>query len=137
MNVDPERLAMLRANAALAIDEFRKLSSGTPFGYDKECVAWVEGLIERLRERKERVGDLVSVIGSYLGEAIIANAAGQWFESDTGELGLQLTNGDAAFSFAKVHKLFDNGLEGGDSMASLYGIAIKLLAIGKLREQAP
>jgi hypothetical protein len=138
MSVDAERLTMIRANAALVIKEFGELS-GTAFGYDESSVAWVEGYIERLRKQHgESAPDgLVSVIGSYLGEAIIAKAGGQWMEDDAGRLGIRFANGDTAYPFTKVQKPLDNGLEAGDSIASFYETSVNFIATGKLRGRTP
>jgi hypothetical protein len=136
VKLDPERQAMIRANAALAIAEFGKMS-GMEFGCDEGSVRWVEGFIEDMREREERVDSLVSVIGCYLGEAIIAKAGGQWIEDDAGRLGVRFATGDTIYPFTKVQKLFDNGLKAGDSIVSFYNVSIDFIAKGKLREQAP
>lgn len=135
MRLDDERLAQIRANAALAVEEFRELS-GEGFGYDAPSVAWVEGFIERLRKRYGEggvPGGVVSVIGSYLGEAIIATAGGEWID-DAGGLGVQFANGDTAYPFVKVQKQFDQGLEDGESIASFYDISVNFIATGKLQD---
>jgi hypothetical protein len=136
MNVDAELLAKIRANAVLAIEGFGDLR-GAAFGYDEGSVAWMEQLIDRRREQKEEVDNLLDIIGSYLGEAIIANAGGRWIEDDKGGLGVQFTNGDIVYPFNKVQKFFDNGLVGGDSIVSFYNLSINAIATGKLRKQAP
>ncbi|MEI9899059.1 MAG: hypothetical protein WDN31_01880 [Hyphomicrobium sp.] len=61
-------------------------ASGMQFGYDQESVAWVEGFIERQRaEFPDTSRGLVSVLGSYLGEAIIEAVPGaDWAEDDNG-----------------------------------------------------
>jgi hypothetical protein len=98
-------------------------------------VAWVEGFIERQRVRVAGDG-LVDVLGSYLGEAIIAAAhGGVWVRGPDGDLGVRFDNGDIAYPFAKVSKQFDRGLEGGESILSFYTISVELLATGRLRDR--
>jgi hypothetical protein len=130
-----ERLAEIRANAALAIEEFRELA-GRDIGFDAESVAWAEGFVERARTRYAESGvptGLVSVIGSYLGEAIIAEAGGHWIEDDEGRLAVAFPNGDAVYPFAKVQKQFDQGVAEGESILSFYTVSATFVAIGGLR----
>jgi hypothetical protein len=72
--VASEQLDQIRANAALVVSQLRPLS-GFDFGLDERSVAWVEGFIERQRARGAADG-LADVLGSYLGEAIIAAGGG-------------------------------------------------------------
>lgn len=135
--VDEERLQQIRANAAFAVQEFGGLAEGH-FGLDRESVAWVEGFIERMRVRYGAEGapdGIVSVIGSYLGEAIIAEAGGAWVEDEAGGLGVRFANGDTAYPFAKVWKQFDEGLEAGESILSFYNISVDYVATGRLHQQ--
>jgi len=136
MTLDDERLSKIRANAALAVEQFRELS-GAPFGFDAGSVSWVEGFIERMRSRVGEEGaaaGVVSVIGSYLGEAIIAKTGGTWSEDDVGGLGVRFANGDTVYPFAKVTKQFEGGVEGGESILSFYTISVDCVASGKLHE---
>ena len=95
--------------------------AGVELAYDAASVAWVDGFVERQRERfaGEEAGGLVNVIGAFVGECIIANFGGRWRESD-GTWGVFFDEGTAAFPFAKVRKQFDNGRAGGDSVRSFY-----------------
>ncbi|HEX2842755.1 hypothetical protein [Hyphomicrobium sp.] len=134
--LDNERLEKIRANAAFAIEEFREAAE-KQIGYDADSVAWVEGFVERARERYAESGvpsGLVSVIGSYLGEAIIAETGGQWTQDDEGRLAIQFPNQDAVYPFAKVEKQFDQGVAGGESILSFYTVSLSYIAIGALRE---
>lgn len=130
-------LAQVRDNAAFAIRGFSEVS-GTEFTLDRESVAWVEGFIERMRVRYGDEGapsGVVSVIGSYLGEAIIAKTGGEWRSDDAG-VGVAFANGDMAYPFAKVSKQFDQGLAAGESILSFYDVCVDFIATGKLAEQA-
>lgn len=138
MTLDDERLQQIRENAAFAVAEFGTLVEGA-FGYDRESVAWVDGFVERQRVRfaaGDAPGGLISVIGSYLGEAMIAEAGGQWIEDDAGGIGIRFASGDTAYPFVKVRKQFDEGLAGGESILSFYNIAVDFVASGKLGAKA-
>lgn len=130
--LDAETQAQIAHNRDFAIKEFGQLVD-FPFGLSRESVAWVEGFIERQRAsgNAEPGGGLHSVIGSFLGEAIIAATGGHWNEDDNG-IGVLFPNGDKCFPFAKVGKQFENGLEGGDSILSFYNVAVEYVAKGKM-----
>jgi hypothetical protein len=138
MTVSDERLEMIRANAELVVREMADLA-GENHGYSPEGVAWVEGFIERQRPGydPQASGGLVSVLGCYLGEAIIAAVPGaEWTDDENGNLGILFPTGDMAFPLTKVEKQLANGLEAGDSIASFYSISVNYVAAGKLGEAA-
>lgn len=123
MTDDDPRLEMIKSNAAFVIAELGPLS-GFDFGLDRASVAWVEGFIERQRGAADGPeSNIVSVLGSYLGEAIIAAAGGRWDETEQGNLGVRFDNGDWCFPFAKVAKQFAGGLEDGESILSFYNVS--------------
>jgi hypothetical protein len=133
--LEGERLQQIRANSAFAIEEFREAAE-KDIGLDVDSVAWVEGFVERARDQYGAGGvpsGLVSVIGSYLGEAIIAETGGHWAEDADGGLGVAFPNGDAVFPFAKVQKQFDEGVAAGESILSFYTVSVSYIAIGALR----
>jgi len=134
MAIDAERLRMIRENAAFAISELGKLA-GIDFGFDRQSVAWTEGFIERQRESLEgEAGEgLVNVLGSYLGEAIIAAVpSALWDEDDAGRLGVRFANGDMVFPFAKTAKQLAQGVAAGESILSFYNVSVEYVAAGKL-----
>ncbi len=133
--MDAELLGRIRANAALAVSEFGPLS-GFDFGLDEKSVAWVEGFLERQRAGGVPAGRFISVLGSFLGEAIIAATGGSWAQDGEGNLGVAFANGDMAYPFAKVVKQLDGGLEGGESILSFYKLSVDHVATGKLRKTA-
>ncbi|HEU4324458.1 MAG TPA: hypothetical protein VFS21_15055 [Roseiflexaceae bacterium] len=132
MDVNVE--ALIKENAALTI---RTLGHCCPidFGLNAESVAWVEGFIERQRARPDFDGPLADrltdVLGSYLGECMIEIYGGRWELLD-GRWGVRLPNGNAAFPFTKVHKQFDEGLDGGESVASFFQV-FGMIARGEIR----
>lgn len=130
---DDPRLAMIRANAVLVLAELGPLA-GETFGYDRPSVTWVDGYIERQRERMtdpDSVGSLVSVLGSWLGEAIIAATGGAWDVHARDEIGVRFPNGDWCFPFSKVAKQFAHGHVDGESITSFYTCSVDLIAGGK------
>jgi len=134
MAIDAERLGMIRENAAFAISELGELA-GIDFGFNRQSVAWTEGFIERQRESlEEGTGEgLVNVLGSYLGEAIIAAVpSALWDEDDAGRLGVRFANGDMVFPFAKTGKQLTRGLAAGESILSFYNVSVEYVAAGKL-----
>jgi hypothetical protein len=138
MSIDAERLQMIHANAAFAVGELAKIS-GTDFGLDAASVAWSEGFIERQRDglTAETSSGLVNVLGSYLGEAIIAAAPGaHWDADDGGNIGVAFANGDMAYPLTKVAKQLEQGLEGGESILSFYNVCVQHIATGQLGKAA-
>lgn len=130
---------MIRGNAALVVEELGPIS-GIEFGFDANSVAWVDGYIERQRERfagKDEAAQLVSVLGSWLGEAIIKAAGGVWDVHPRDEIGVRFENGDWCFPFSKVAKQFAHGpADAGESILSFYNVSIDLIANGRLAAAA-
>lgn len=137
MTVDDELLRNIRANAAFAISKLGPLSDVEEFGLNKQSVAWIEEFIERQRRRSEAYDGenrLVDVIGSFLGEAIIADAGGEWTMTPEGGLGVVFDSGAAAYPFNKVAKQFRDGVDAGESILSFYDFSIKKAAAGEFGE---
>jgi hypothetical protein len=125
MNIDQQ----IQANVDLVIRTLGP-ESGVDFGLNPESLTYVEGFIERQRvqiDDPDRIDRLVSVLGSFLGACIIAHYGGQWRETDSG-LAVALKGGNYAYPFNKVHKQFNNGLKGGDSIAAFFRDIPVLLA---------
>jgi hypothetical protein len=135
--VDAERLVQIKANADFALQEFRELAD-KDVALDANSVAWVEGFVEQARGRYAGIDGgvpdgLVGLIGSYLGEAIIAETNGHWAVDENGALAVAFPNGDAVFPFDKVGKQFAHGLAAGESILSFYTVAVSYVAIGGLK----
>lgn len=131
--MDDEALRRIRWNGDFAIEQFAPLVD-FQFGYTRQSVEWVEGFIDRQRASRQDHGQLVSVLGSFLGEAIIVAAGGAWDDVD-GSYGIAFNAGEqrnVCFPFAKVAKQFANGPESGDGILSFYDVAVDVVAKGKL-----
>lgn len=131
-----DQLNQIKENASLVISECGPLSGMPEFGLNRDSLVWVEGYIEHRRHQPEFDASAVSkLIGSFLGECLIGAAGGGWHWSETQQAwGVSFANDTQAFPFAKVTKLFANGLEAGDSIVSFYDIAVKYLVTGKLSD---
>jgi hypothetical protein len=72
----------IHANAQLVTEKFRLSSGlGPRFGFNRKSVECVEQFIEnecRARITSSKLAKLVSVLGSYLGEAVIHEYGGSW-----------------------------------------------------------
>ena len=127
-----ERIRQLAARVVIESEPI----SGIDFGFNRASVEWVEGDIERYRQGRtnsDAPTDLVGLYGAFLGECITVATNAQWqWDSKTGAWGILFPNGTWAFPFAKVSKQFANGVEGGDSIAGFYDIAVEYIATGKL-----
>ena len=134
------QLELIKKNAQLVIERLGPLSK-IDFGFNRESVEWIEGFIERQRARVdfdlEGSSALVDILGSFLGEAIIANGGGAWRGSETHGLGVTFPDGNSCYPFNKVHKAFRDGLEGGDSILSFYDLTVDLISKGQFWEDAP
>ena len=122
--------------AATVIEQFGPLSE-IEFGFNRASVEWVEGFVGRWRARSDPANPvsegLVNAFGSFLGECILSATAGKWDWSEQQKAwGILFPSGAWAFPFAKVWKLFENGIEGGDSIVSFYNVAVNFVAPGKL-----
>lgn len=135
VNEDDPRIVAIRRKAAVAVRKFAPLS-GLEFGFDRGSVEWVDGFIERIRLQDGMMPvpeQFVSLFGSYLGEAIVQATNGNWTEADEGALVVRFANGDWCSPFSNVRKQFEQGHEGGESIASFYEASVNLVATGRLR----
>lgn len=115
---DQERL---RANAELVVRQLGEASGVEEFGYNAESVAWVDGFIERQRERPDfdaaAAEGLSQTLGSYLGECVIRCHGGEW-RQEGGTWAVAFDADNAVFPFNKVRKHLGNGP--GDSVRAWF-----------------
>ncbi|MFX0094728.1 MAG: hypothetical protein ACFFBD_23530 [Candidatus Hodarchaeota archaeon] len=89
---------------------------GIALEYDEESVAWVDGYIERIKERssdQESFENLIGAFGAYLGECIRHQFGGQWEEID-GQWAIVFIEGKKhveVFPFGKVEKQFHSNYD--------------------------
>jgi len=85
-----------------AAELFARLSkdAGRELGYDEAGVEWADQYAAAVRpvESDDQLRVQSALVGSYLGEALIATYGGAWREDD-GEWGVELADGRRAFPF--------------------------------------
>jgi len=80
--------------------------SGFPLDHSIESIEWVDGFIQRNRDQPP--GSMSSILGSFLGEAILTTYGGSWIEIG-GVPAVRINENLIAFPFSKVEKQFING----------------------------
>lgn len=123
-------LEAIRENARMVVQELGPLS-GMALSYDRASIEYLDGFIERQRERL-KASNLIDALGSFLGEAVIAETGGRWAKTADGAVGVVFGASSWCFPFAKVAKQWDQGREGGESILGFYSFAVDVLAKGKL-----
>jgi hypothetical protein len=129
----------ISANVELALEQLGPLTD-FDFGLDARSVEWVDGFIERQRERPgfdlDAAGGLVGVLGAFLGQCIVVATGSHWeWDADREQWGVRFPSGDLGFPFAKVWKRFEHGYE--DSVASFYEVSVNYVAKGLLARREP
>jgi hypothetical protein len=107
----------IKKNAQWVIDNFGPESGLPQFGYDAQSVAYLDTFIERqggsFRSSEQSADRIVSLLGAFLGEAIIARYGGEWHQRPEG-LALSIQSGGQVHilqPFHKVHKRLTGGPE--------------------------
>ncbi|MFK8067472.1 MAG: hypothetical protein AB8D52_04435 [Gammaproteobacteria bacterium] len=108
-SIDSEAMSAIKANSQIVQTKFSELA-GFKFQYSPKSIDWIDGLIQRQRERERSHGRLPDILGSYLGEAIIKEYGGEWV-SINGVPSVKIDNNLIVFPFNKVEKQFLNGSE--------------------------
>jgi hypothetical protein len=103
------------------------------FGFNRQSVAWIEGYIERMRERADfndgTWNGLIDTLGSFVGQCILARAGGSWALADDDRgWGILLPSDTFAFPINKVAKQFRSGLAEGESILGFYDLCVDRLA---------
>ena len=104
-------------NAQWVIENFGPQSGLGHFGYDGESVAYLDTFVDRqgasFRASEQNAERIISLLGSFLGEAIIATYGGDWQQTEQG-LSLSIQAGGQFHilqPFQKVQKRLANGPE--------------------------
>jgi hypothetical protein len=116
-----EQIRNIRANAELVVRMFAK-ETDFGFGYNRESVQWLDAYIEQIRNTQrtnEEFNQLVSNLGSFLGEAIIRSFGGKWSFDQRG-WAILWDDFNLVYPFMKVAKQLRNGES--DSIFSFYAV---------------
>jgi hypothetical protein len=124
-------LEMIRANAEMAVANVRA-DLGVELSFDRNGVAWLDGYLNRLRGElsPSTAAGLVSVMGSFFGEAIVRAHGGTWVERSGSDwvVEVQRVYQVAVNVFTKVEKQL-GGVEG-ESVLSLFDVCLLLAETG-------
>ena len=122
---DTNTLKAIQNNVELVKSSMKK-ELDVELDLDAKSIEWIDGYINRNSEAFEdsTKRNLVSVLGSFLGEAIIKNIGGKWALNNE-SLGIHLKGKSWAFPFSKVEKQLYDGPE--DSIYSFYRVIPKIL----------
>ncbi|HWA24119.1 MAG TPA: hypothetical protein VG734_00485 [Lacunisphaera sp.] len=90
-------LAQIKANAQYVQQQFGPKSGLDNFGYNAPSIAYLDGFLTRQNQlvacNPQSIAKFTSLIGAFVGEAIIATYGGEWQEGD-GAVRLRLAYGD-------------------------------------------
>ena len=107
----------IKQNAQWVIENFGPESGLPHFGYHADSVGYLDTFIDRqgasFRSSEQSTNKIVSLLGAFLGEAIIATYGGAWQQTADG-LALVVERGTQHHilqPFHKVHKRLMNGPE--------------------------
>ena len=107
----------IKKNAQWVIDNYGPQSGLPQFGYDPQSIAYLDEFIDRqgasFSSNEQSSDRIVSLLGAFLGEAIIATYGGAWQQSEQG-LSLCIQSGGQVHilqPFHKVYKRLTNGPE--------------------------
>jgi len=124
-----ESIRCIRLNAALVLKEMVELH-GVVLSYDENSVAWLDGHINRVREKlifKETV-HLASIGGSFFGECIRRRYGGEW-KLIGDKWAVAFDSDQAVFPYTRVSR----HLEGdGESIVGLYKTIPALFMLKKV-----
>ena len=116
-----EQIRSIRANADLVVRMFAK-ETDFPFGFNKESVEWLDKYIDHIRQNKwtdEELNQLISNLGSYLGETIIRSYGGEWTLDQRG-WAIRWDEFNLVYPFMKVANHLRNGQS--DSIFSFFSV---------------
>lgn len=118
-DLSPDVLEAIRQNADLFAQIIVEVT-GEPLPLGRPGVAFLDGFIGRQRERltESQQGNLPSIAGCYLGEAIRAESGGRWVHDPEYGVAVELDPDIVTFPLVKARKHFANGAE--DSVLSLF-----------------
>ena len=116
-----EQLRSIRSNAELVIRTFA-IETEFEFGYNEESVKWLDAYIEFVRvsdRTEEEFNQLVSNLGSFLGETIIRAFGGAWTLDQRG-WAVRWDDFNLVYPFLKVSRQLKVGST--ESIYSFYAV---------------
>jgi hypothetical protein len=116
-----EQIRNIRTNADIVVRMFAR-ETDFGFGYNRESVQWLDAYIEQIRGSKwtdEEFNQLVSNLGSFLGEAIIRSFGGKWAFDQRG-WAILWDEFNLVYPFIKVASHLKNGET--DSIYSFFAV---------------
>jgi hypothetical protein len=134
-NQEPTMEEKFRYNAELLIKIMHE-EQGVILGYNANSIAWLDNYVEQNRRSLSqeiiRSHNLISLFGSFLGEAIRHEFGGKW-QQVNGQWAIVFNEGNACFPINKVDKQFANGHQGGDSISSFYNVIPTIFKLSNRR----
>jgi hypothetical protein len=125
-------LGAIHANADLAVSTFKD-RSGIDFGFNRDSVAWLDRFIEQQRHvDSSPPAMIVAVLGSHLGQSMIAAAGGAWDRDENDRVGIRFDSGDWSYPFEVVAKQIQDGGSDGFGALAAYDVTIQYIATGRL-----
>ena len=127
----------IRDNAAWVVKNLGPESGLDVFAFTPESIAWLDQYIERQKAQiaasNESVNKFVSLLGAYLGECIVFNYGGDWFESPEGlAISIQAQGQFHILRpFKEVYERIAKGMS--DSLAVYYSQFLPRLLSGSAR----
>lgn len=107
-------ITQIKSNAEWVRENFGPESGLADFGYNSKSVAYLDAVIGQIAEARpdaQTLAKYVSLLGAFLGEALLACHGGRWVETDEFPV-LQIERGEVVHviqPFGKVQKRIVNG----------------------------
>jgi hypothetical protein len=103
-------LPQIKKNAQWVIDHFGPQSGQADFGYNAESFAYLDAFIDRqgasFRANEPALDRIVSLLGAFVGEAILATFGGQWQDSEQG-VGLSIMRDGQIHFLQPFHQVYE------------------------------
>ncbi len=111
-------IEQIRHNAAL-VQSVARDELNVDVGFDRAGVEWLDGYVSRQHAQgdADTAAGLVSTLGSYFGECIVATFGGNWQEDEFG-WGVRVGPDHTLYPFAKIEKHLLDG--DGDSVLAMF-----------------
>jgi len=105
----------IKQNAQWVIQNFGPESGLAQFGYNADSVGYLDTFLDRqgasFRSNEQSTNKIVSLLGAFLGEAIIATYGGAWQQTADG-LALAIESGSQRHILQPFHKVYKRLING-------------------------